>query len=365
MRPDDLTGRWRVSFPLALISGVLSWGANQGRATAIDAHRAERDAPHERAAPARTRASVQQWYELEDVAAAALKAGRTQEARTAAEDLLAGAPGRERDWNYGNAIHNGNMILGKIALDSGDVQKAKDHLIAAGKSPGSPQLDTFGPDLKFAEELLDKGEGKTTAEYLRLISNFWKPMKPRLDAWATAIDHGERPRLDRRATQDPRDDRPLPPENEIVMSPGTSITATTATGTMTVKAGQALERSYTWEGATRSVRMDRRTKPWYGSYGIYFPGPGEHWQDHNGITRGVLEEGQQHFDTLDEAMQWLRSRNYMPYVWTDDGLVVGWMKVPVRKQLTVEVWQVYVNGKKPERMPESQDDKISITSAAN
>jgi hypothetical protein len=353
-----------VCFPLALIAaGVLARGADRPPASASPAHQAERDAPHETPAPARAQTSIQRWYELEEVAAAALKAGKTEEARTAAEDLLAGAPGRERDWNYGNAIHNGNIILGKIALDSGDVQKAKEHLIAAGKSPGSPQLDSFGPDLKFPEELLDKGEGKTTAEYLRLISKFWKRMKPRLDAWATAIDHGGHPRLDRRATEDPRDDRPLPAENEIVMPPGTSITATTGTGTMTVKAGQGLERSYTWEGATRSVRMDRRTRRWYGSYGAYFPGPGEHWQDHNGITRGVLEEGQQHFDTVDEAMQWLGSRNYMPRVWTDDGLVVGWMKVPLRKQLTVDVWQIYVNGRKPERMPGSQNDKIIVKAA--
>ena len=62
-------------------------------------------------------------------------------------------------------------------------------------------------------------------------------------------------------------------------------------------------------------------------------------------------------------MRWLRSRDYMPHVWTDDGLVVGWMIVPLRKQLNVDVWQVYVNGKKPERMPGSQNDKIIVNAA--
>ncbi|MBE7501707.1 MAG: hypothetical protein HS113_15670 [Verrucomicrobiales bacterium] len=35
------------------------------------------------------------------------------------------------------------------------------------------------------------------------------------------------------------------------------------------------------------------------------------------------------------------------------------MKVPARRQLSVEVWQIYIGGKKPERLPGARDDLIS------
>jgi hypothetical protein len=155
-------------------------------------------------------------------------------------------------------------------------------------------------------------------------------------------------------------DGPVPAENEVVMSPGTKITATTKVGTITITAGKGLKRLYTWEGATRSVEMWPREERWYGSLGLYFPGPGEHWANHKGITRGVVEEGQQHFDTTEEAQKWLAGRVYMPCVYHDDGLVVGWSKTPARRQLNVEVWQIRIKGKKPTKLPGSQSDKIKV-----
>jgi hypothetical protein len=110
-------------------------------------------------------------------------------------------------------------------------------------------------------------------------------------------------------------DGPIPAKCEVVMSPGMKITATTNVGTITVTAGKGLKRSYTWEGAMRSVEMWPREERWYGSLGLYFPGPGDHWQNHKGITRGVVEEGQQRFETTDEARKWLAGRTYMAYVY--------------------------------------------------
>jgi hypothetical protein len=155
-------------------------------------------------------------------------------------------------------------------------------------------------------------------------------------------------------------DSPVPANNEIVMSPGMKITAITSEGKITITAGKGLKRSYTWEGATRSVEMWPRDERWYGSLGLYFPGPGEHWKAHKGITRGVVEEGQQHFKSREEALKWLAGRKYLPYVYRNDGLVVGWQKVPARKQLNVEVWQIYIKGKKPAKLAASQDDKVVV-----
>lgn len=149
--------------------------------------------------------------------------------------------------------------------------------------------------------------------------------------------------------------------NEVVMAPGMKITATTRSGTIIITAVDDLTRSYTWEGATRSVEMWPRAERWYGSLGLYYPGPGEHWEDHNGITRGVVEEGQQHFKTMQAALQWIHAQTVEPCVYRDDGLMVGWSKTLPRKQLNVEVWQIYINGKKPQRLPGSQNKMIVVT----
>ena len=164
--------------------------------------------------------------------------------------------------------------------------------------------------------------------------------------------------------------RAKPVKNETVMSPGMTITARTPTGIIAIRAGQGLTRSYTWEGATRSVEMWPRGERWYGSLGLYYPGPGDHWREHNGITRGVLEEGQQHFKTTREALLWLRERSQewgsatpFPYVYTSSGLVVGWNKTLPRRQLNVEVWQIYVNGQKPVMLQGGQNRNIQVTKA--
>ena len=90
------------------------------------------------------------------------------------------------------------------------------------------------------------------------------------------------------------------------------------------------------------------------------PGAGEHWRDHGGITQCVTDEGQQHFKSVDEALKWIDGRNWMPFVYRDDGLMVGWRKNLERKELSVEVWQILIDGKKPRRLPGSHDEKIVV-----
>ncbi|MGD9721183.1 MAG: hypothetical protein AB7O59_03900 [Pirellulales bacterium] len=148
------------------------------------------------------------------------------------------------------------------------------------------------------------------------------------------------------------------------MAPGMKISATTPTGTITITAGNGLKRSYTWEGATRSVEMYPREKRWYGSLGLFFPGPGDHWEPHNGITRGVLEEGQRHCKTVDEALRWIVENNsWCPTVYRNDGLVVAWGKTLDRNQLNVSVWQFYIDGKKPTQLPGAKDKYIVVERA--
>jgi hypothetical protein len=152
-------------------------------------------------------------------------------------------------------------------------------------------------------------------------------------------------------------------KNEMVLAPGMQVTATTSVGTITITAGQGFKRYYTWEGATGSVTLIPRSQAWHGSLGAYNPGFLNFWRLHNGLDRVVADEGQQHFATVADFTNWLRiesASGFMPFVYRDDGLAVGWLKVPSRYALDVEVWQIYIGSGKPTKLPGSQNDKISV-----
>jgi hypothetical protein len=122
------------------------------------------------------------------------------EARYALE-LLESVRGEERDWNYGNVIHDANLILGRVALKQGKIEKAKGYLVEAGKTPGSPQLNSYGPDMSLAEELVTIGEREAVVEYFNLCRSFWKRGEGRLDEWTRAVEAGEIPDFGRHSRQ--------------------------------------------------------------------------------------------------------------------------------------------------------------------
>jgi len=131
-------------------------------------------------------------YLLSELAKTALAAGNTQKAREYAEKMLSQ---NSSGWNYGNNIHYGNIILGKITLASNDIEQAKKRLIEAGKTPGSPQLDSFGPSMSLAKELLEKGEKDVVLEYFELCSKFWKRERhlQKLHQWSSEVKEGKIP----------------------------------------------------------------------------------------------------------------------------------------------------------------------------
>ena len=122
-----------------------------------------------------------------NMAETAFAAGNMEKARSYASTVLKGS-GFAFGWDRGNRIHAANTILGKIALNEGDIDKAKDHLIAAGRCGGSPQLDSFGPDMSLATELLEKGEKDAVVKYLELCGGFWN--KNATDLWISEIRAG-------------------------------------------------------------------------------------------------------------------------------------------------------------------------------
>ncbi len=156
----------------------------------------------------------------------------------------------------------------------------------------------------------------------------------------------------------------LPAGSEAVMPPGMRITAKTPLGTIVITALDDRTRSYTWDGATRVAELTPRAKTTGrldGSLGLFSDGMGEFWREHRGVTRCVAEEGQQHFKTSEEATDWIRKRGKSwPFVFRGDGLMVGWDKHLDSESLRAQVWQIYIDGKKPKQILGSQDDRIVV-----
>jgi hypothetical protein len=79
---------------------------------------------------------------LTDLPAMAFDAGDMTKARVYAEQLLTEVGSDRSQWNYGDAVHMGNLILGRIAVRQGRLAEAVTFLRASGDAPGpgAPQL---------------------------------------------------------------------------------------------------------------------------------------------------------------------------------------------------------------------------------
>ena len=135
------------------------------------------------------------FYALPDAAKASFEVGHADEARRFAEELLELAPEFRANWNYGNAMHDGHMVLGRIALATGEIEAAKEELLRAGETPGSPQLNTFGPNMSLAKELLEQGENETVVDYFDRCAIFWTGGEEQLRRWKSRTKAGEVPVL--------------------------------------------------------------------------------------------------------------------------------------------------------------------------
>ena len=137
-----------------------------------------------------TRGDVQATSLLIDLAKTSFEAGEYEKARGHATELLDRVNQARKGFESGNALNDGNLILGRLALVAGDVAAARRHLLAAGTTPGSPSLNSFGPNMSLAKGLLERGETQTVLEYFDLCAKFWSFDRAKLKAWRDAAKAG-------------------------------------------------------------------------------------------------------------------------------------------------------------------------------
>ena len=120
--------------------------------------------------------------------------GNHERAANLARELLALAERYPHDWNYGNALHHAHIVLGRVGLARGDIEAARNELLLAGQTPGSPQLNTFRPNMSLAAELLRRGESSAVLEYLHRCGRFWSMGGgDNLAEWTGDVEHGRHP----------------------------------------------------------------------------------------------------------------------------------------------------------------------------
>ena len=135
---------------------------------------------------------AQKLQQLQEASRDALNAGDNEKARRYAEQLLELAQ-QEKPTNAGDAIHHGNLILGRLGMREGNVEEAKTRLLAAGKTPGSPVLGSFGPNMMLAKELLEAHQTEAVLQYFDECAQFWKGHESTLDQWGATVRRGQIP----------------------------------------------------------------------------------------------------------------------------------------------------------------------------
>lgn len=121
------------------------------------------------------------------------KSKRYDEAGKYAKELLTIAARYKDDPIYGNAIYDGHVVLGKLALNDGRPEKAIHELLEAVRTPGSATLATFGPDMSLARDLLKEGYKKPVIEFLIGCKSFWEYDDGKIDKWIKDINEGKMP----------------------------------------------------------------------------------------------------------------------------------------------------------------------------
>jgi hypothetical protein len=136
---------------------------------------------------------LERFYALDELIGTAYSEGKNEEVRFLCFEYLYWAEKYRRDWNYGNAIHKANMYLGLVSLRSGDIDSALAYVTVSSKTSGSPQLNSFGPNLSLAKALLEQHHVEPVLKYLDEVKRFWELENGQLEKWKQQIQSGHIP----------------------------------------------------------------------------------------------------------------------------------------------------------------------------
>ncbi len=110
-----------------------------------------------------------------------------------AQDYLTAAEANRYSANYGTALHQANTMLGLVELQQGHLDRAGYYLLNSARTPGSPQIKAFGPNMLLASRLLEAGQRSCVLRYLEECRSLWKMSFGTLWKWRRQVARGARP----------------------------------------------------------------------------------------------------------------------------------------------------------------------------
>jgi hypothetical protein len=112
----------------------------------------------------------------------------------AAHEVLEGKVKLPATYEFRNdAVYYARILVGRIALASGDVGGARRELLAATYMTETGDLHLFGPDMTLAQELIERGESAVVLEYFSACAKYWPDSAVQIQKWATEVSSGHQP----------------------------------------------------------------------------------------------------------------------------------------------------------------------------
>ena len=144
-----------------------------------------------------------------------------------------------------------------------------------------------------------------------------------------------------------------------VLSRGQSVEAHNRNGTIRISYITPVKRKFDWDGKSKVIKMIPREEAFDRKLGLYEPA--EAWGLNLFETRLVVQESTIDFDNYHQIYASLKqSSAVLDWVYTSDGLVVGFGRTPSRKQINIDLWQLLIGGQKPKRLAGARPSDIRL-----
>ncbi|MDD2241012.1 MAG: hypothetical protein PHI93_10210 [Kiritimatiellae bacterium] len=190
--PTNRAGKPRVFLSVSKMSHLFEWSANlTDSEREAEEHMGILHQGNVNAATNEMERFVALWWSIRR----AKRPINLSDVRETAKELERMAPQCKGAPSYGSVVQDFNQILGRIALAEGNVDEAKKRLLASAYSDGSPTMNSFGPNMTLAKELLLKREREVVLQYFDLCRKFWGRHSDKLDLWTEDVKSNRIPKF--------------------------------------------------------------------------------------------------------------------------------------------------------------------------
>jgi hypothetical protein len=154
---------------------------------------------------------------------------------------------------------------------------------------------------------------------------------------------------------------------EAVLKTGEKICATRNDETLCIASLDTRTRKLSWKGSDFLITLIPRPKRWHGKLGLISPNhPENMWKTNNKIIRLSIQEAHIYYSSSEDfydGLNFPKIDDRYNVVYNDAGILLMWYQseLPDHTYLDVSLFQVLINGEKPTKLDNSQNDKIAVS----